>query len=246
MKPNLKQVLYSYEHGDKSLPHLKDLVSATPDPMKGKILAYLRTYNVYACPGSIRDEIYPEKSIGCGDTYTDGVYYWNDAFINYVNIYNIPVPEEFRSHILTHYNHRMKRHTLLQLIDQVDIHNNPDSEHMYDIRINKSGSIITKGIKQSEETIAIDADEAKTIINPIMAGIFCYDSDNHGVEMIDGYHWALTFYKKGEVIDKFEGYPCEDIWRYDQFKMIINYTESKIHKDLGSGCMNYYDTPKGM
>jgi hypothetical protein len=62
--PGRKQVRYSFEHGDETLPHLKDLVSEVEDPEK------------------------------------TGIYFWNDAFINYVDRYNIPVPEEFRNHIL--------------------------------------------------------------------------------------------------------------------------------------------------
>lgn len=48
MRREYIQVGYSYEHGDESLPHLKDPVSDTPDPMKSKIMGYLRTYRVLA------------------------------------------------------------------------------------------------------------------------------------------------------------------------------------------------------
>ena len=72
MKRENRRVLYSYEHGDESLPHLKDLVSDTPDPEKGKIMNYLKTHCVLASPGAIRDEIDPEKYIGCGNVYSDG------------------------------------------------------------------------------------------------------------------------------------------------------------------------------
>lgn len=113
------QVKYSYEHGDTSLPKLKDLVSAIEDPEKTKILAYLRTNDVIACLGAIRDEINPDRYIGHGDQYTDGTYYWTDAFINYVDKYNIPVPPVFREHILSNFNARMKRHAMLNLIDRV-------------------------------------------------------------------------------------------------------------------------------
>ena len=50
-----KPVNYSYEHGDETLPHLKDLVSDIPDPMKEKILEYLRTHCILACSGMIKD-----------------------------------------------------------------------------------------------------------------------------------------------------------------------------------------------
>ena len=92
----IRSVYYSYERGDESLPHLKDLVSKDPDPMKDKIMDYLRTHCIAACPGIVHDEINPDKVIGCGNRYSDGTYYWNDVFFNYVDRYNIPVPEEFR------------------------------------------------------------------------------------------------------------------------------------------------------
>ena len=44
MKREIRQVNYSYKHGDESLPHLKDLVSETPDSEKSKIVAYLKTH----------------------------------------------------------------------------------------------------------------------------------------------------------------------------------------------------------
>lgn len=44
MKHEHIQVRYTFEHGDESLPHLKDLVSDIPDPMKWKIMGYLRTH----------------------------------------------------------------------------------------------------------------------------------------------------------------------------------------------------------
>jgi hypothetical protein len=98
--PGRKQVRYSFEHGDETLPHLKDLVSEVEDPEKNGILSYLRSNCTLASPGMIQDEIDPDKTIGCGNLFSDGVYFWNDAFINYVDRYNIPVPEEFRNHIL--------------------------------------------------------------------------------------------------------------------------------------------------
>ena len=94
-----KHIAYSFEHGDKSLPHLKDLVSDVPDAEKNRIIQYLKTNCIAACPGIIQDEIFPGKIIGSGHIFSDGTYYWNDVFINYVDRYNIPVPTEFREHI---------------------------------------------------------------------------------------------------------------------------------------------------
>ena len=120
-----RKVKYSYEHGDRSLQHLKDMVSDTPDPEKSRIMSYLRTHCIAACPGIVKDEINPEKSIGSGNLYSDGKYYWNDAFFNYVDRYNIPVPAEFRDYIIQNHEQRAKRHILLRTVDCVKIHNNP-------------------------------------------------------------------------------------------------------------------------
>ena len=238
---DFKPVLYSYEHGDESLPCLRDLVSDKPDPMKGKILAYLRTHMIYVCPGSIKDEIDPEKSIGCGDTYTDDIYYWNDVFLNYVARYNIPVPEDFRNHILENFNPRMKRHALLKLVDSVKIHNNPYVGMMYDVYINKTGKIIYKSTFDYgiEEVFSIRREEAEFIIVPGMEDLFCYDMDGHGFPMIDSYNWALSFYRKGELVDKIEGWPDEDMWRYKCFKGVVKFIERRIGRSLGSGLMKF-------
>ena len=62
-----KSVAYSYESGDESLPHLKDMVSDVEDPKKSSILSYLKTNCIIACPGIIHDQINPDKVIGCGN-----------------------------------------------------------------------------------------------------------------------------------------------------------------------------------
>ena len=99
-KRNSKPVLYSYEHGDENLPRLKELVSDIPDPQKDLIIDYLKTNCVMVSPGRVEDEIEPGNRIGSGNTFSDGVYYWNDVFANYVEKYNIPVPNDFRKHIV--------------------------------------------------------------------------------------------------------------------------------------------------
>ena len=40
--------------------------------------------------------------------------------------------------------------------------------------------------------------------------MFCYDSDNHGKALIDGYHWKLTFMQNERIIDIIEGINGED------------------------------------
>lgn len=242
MKREIRQVNYSYEHGDESLPHLKDLVSETPDPEKSKIVAYLKTHCVLAQPGVKFDEITPGKVIGYGNIFSDGVYYWNDVFTNYVNRYNIPVPQEFRQHILDNFNYRMKRHALLRLVDCVEIRNNPYLGYQYEVSVSKKGIIKYRNNTDCKDgaLLMIKADDAAYIIDPIMTELFCYDADEHGRTIIDGYHWELIFYRKDQIIDRIEGWPGEDKWRYGRFRSIVEFAERFIPKDLGSKNMNYY------
>ena len=243
MKREIRQVNYSYEHGDESLPYLKDLVSETPDLEKSKIVAYLKTHCILASPGIKYDEITPGKTIGSGNIFSDGVYYWNDQFTNYVNRYNIPVPQEFRQHILENFNHRMKRHALLRLVDCAEISNNPYLGYQYDVSVNKNGVIKYNNNTDCQDgaVLQINADDAEYIIDPIMTELFCYDADGHGEPIIDGYHWKLTFYRKGQIMDEVEGWPGEDQWRYGRIKGIVKFAERYIPKDLGSRYMNYYE-----
>ncbi len=246
MKRESRRVAYSYEHGDESLPYLKDLVSDTPDPEKNRIMAYLKTYCNVACSAVIQDEINPEKMIGTGDMFYDGTYFWDEVFANYVDRYNIPVPKEFRQHILENFDNRMKRHALLQLIDSVEIQNNPYLGHRYDARIYRNGVIKYQNIEDCADgtVMYIKPEDAQYIINPIMAEIFCYDADNHGVTIIDGYHWKIIFYKGSEIADKIEGRTNEDPWRYEEVKRIIEFTERYISKDMGSRYMDFYASEK--
>lgn len=109
MKRDNKQIAYSYEHGDKTLPHLKDLVSDAPDSKKSMIMSYLKMHCILACPGIFYDKINPDEVIGAGNIFSDGTYIWNDEFYNYVDRYNIPVPKELRDHILKNFSSRMER-----------------------------------------------------------------------------------------------------------------------------------------
>lgn len=242
MKHEHRQVNYSYEHGDESLPLLKNLVSETQDPMKSKLMEYLKTNCIIACPGIIEDEINPGNIIGCGNQYSDGIYFWDDVFFNYVDQYNIPVPEEFRNHILENFDRRMKRHALLQLIDRVEIHNNPYLAFEYNFSIEKSGVIWYRNNTDCKDgaVFLIKADDAQYIINPGMTELFCYDTDEHGVVMIDGHHWEILFYRKDELVDKIEGLSGEDKWRYGKFREIVELSERYIPKALGYELMNLY------
>ena len=103
-------VRFAYEYGDKSLPKIKELVCEKPDSQKKIIPEYLREHCVICCPGTERDIINPDEIIGYGNIYSDGLYYWTDVFINYVDKYNVPVPAEFRKRIMSNYESRRKRH----------------------------------------------------------------------------------------------------------------------------------------
>lgn len=242
MKREKKCVAYSYEHGNKSLPHLKDLVSDKPDAEKKKIIEYLETHCVTACGGIIKDEICNENTIGHGNIFSDGTYYWNDVFINYVDRYNIPVPKEFREHILNNYSARMKRHMLLRMVNRVEIQNNPYLGYQYSICIHKNGIVNYKNNIDYTDSIDINvsAENTEWFIDPIMSELFCYDSDNHGTPVIDGYHWKITFFNGMNVIDEIEGWNGEDIWRYCKFSRIIEFIERYIKKSLGSEYMTDY------
>ena len=241
MKRQTKFVAYSFEHGDESLPHLKDLVSEIEDPEKSKILSYLRIWCPLSCPGIVHDEINPDRVIGDGSIFSDGTYCWNDVFINYINKYNIPVPAEFRTHILNNFSPRMKRHAILRSIDCVEIINDPNSDCHFDARIYRNGIIKYYGNDGSEDSeFSIDSEDTRYIINPIMTELFCYDADNHGSPDISGYHWKMVFYRKDEVIDIKEGWPKEDRWRYEEAKGIISFAERYIPKELGAGFMRFY------
>ena len=242
MKRDRKSIAYSYEHGNESLLHLKDMVSEVEDPEKNKIMSYLRTHCIVASPGVIRDEISPDEIIGCGNIYSDGVYYWDDAFFNYVERYNIPVPEEFRDHIMANYEARNTRHLLLNSVDQVMIRNNPYLGYTYEVAINRNGIIKYRNNTECKDgkLFNIKPDDAAYIIDPIMSEFFCYDVDNHGEALIDGYHWKLAFYKKDKLIEKTDGWPNEDLWRYREIKSIIRFAERFISENLGADLMNYY------
>ena len=242
MKREESPVAYSYEHGNESLPYLKNLVSDTPDPEKNKIMAYLKTHCLAACSAVIPDEINPSKVIGTGDLFCDGTYFWNDVFANYVDRYNIPVPKEFRQHILDNFDNRMERHTLLSLIDSVEIRNNPYLGYIYGARIYGNGVIEYQSTEDCPDgaVMYIKPEDAQYIIDPIMTELFCYDADEHGEASIDGYHWKITFYRGSEIVEVIEGGPNEDLWRYKEAKRIIEFAERSISKDLGSQLMDYY------
>ena len=236
MKREYRHVNYSAEHGDPARPHLSELVSEIPDPEKGRILSYLRVHCVAVSPGKKEDEISPGRSIGSGDIYSDGIYWWDDVFTNYVDRYNIPVPEPFREHILNNFEDRMKAHALLRATDSVKIECLPIPERSYAVYIEKTGRITYQDGKECSEGAVqlIDPKDAEYIFTPVMEELFCYDTDEHGRPCADGYHWKLTFFREGTVIKEIEGWPGEDPWRYGTAVRILKFTERYAGIDLGT------------
>lgn len=230
-----RQVLYSYEYGDKSLPHIKNMVSDKPDSQKSKIIAYLKTHCIMSSPGMIKDIIDPKEIIGFGNIYSDGTYCWDDVFCNYVDKYNIPVPDEFRNHILSNYSSRMKKHIQLKAVDCIEIFNKPCLNFIFNCRICKDGTIVYRNSAdcKNEITLHIKSDDARYIIDPILTELFCYDSGKHGEETVDGYHWEITFYNNSSVADEIEGWSNEDEWRHNEIKKVLEFCERLIQRDFG-------------
>lgn len=230
-----KDVYYSYEHGDKSLPKLKEMVSDTADPEKETIIKYLRTNCIAGCPGVVYDEITPGNVIGSGNLYSDGTYLWNDALTNYVELYNIPLPKEFRTHILRNHSARAQRHALLSCVDKLEIENTPYLGYHFHLILHRNGSILYQNnVDHSELTLVqIDAEKAAYIIDPVMSDLFCYDFCSHGSPTIDGYHWKLSFYKGEQILDNIEGWPNEYPWRYETIRSNLEFIERHIPFKLG-------------
>lgn len=241
MKRENKSIAYSFESGDETLPHLRELVSENPDPEKTKILRYLKTHCILACAGMIQDEITSGKIIGYGNIYSDGTFFWDDVFTNYVDQYNIPVPKDFRQHLLKNYERRMGLHTLLHRIDSVEIHNNPYLGFIYDVRICRNGVVKYKNNVDCADgaVMFIQPKDAQYIITSIMSELFCYDTDEHGSAMIDGYHWKLSFYIGDNAVKEIEGFPNEDKWRYNEAKNVIEFAERYVKRELGTNQMNF-------
>ena len=154
----------------------------------------------------------------------------------------IPVPVEFRQHILSNFDSRMKRHALLRLIDSVEIFNDVGKGIRFYVRIYKNGVIKYHAEEENsvDEKFTIDPENAHYIINPIMKNLFCYDTDNHGSDTETGYHWKLIFYKGKDIADIIEGHMTEDVWRYRELLRNLEFAERFIPRSLGTIYMNRY------
>lgn len=167
-----------------------------------------------------------------------------DPDFNYVEKYNIPVPAEFREHILKNYDERIAKHKLLAEVDKVEIYNNPYLGYRYYVKICRNGQVFYRNNTDCKDDalIIIKPDDAAYIIDPIMTELFCYDSDNHGKMYIDSYHWKLSFYKDDDMVKTIEGETDEDPWRFNKIKEIIEFAERFIPKDLGYKYMELVPT----
>ena len=235
-KPNLIRIGFSTDYRDKSLSSLKAKAADITDEDKNIILDYLGTNLIRACPGMVYDIFDENCIIGRGDQYTDGKHIWPDYLSADIRKYNIPIPEEFREYILKHHKDRKKRHLLFKCTDHVKIKNEPRIDRRYEVQIFRNGNVIYKNHLNYPGfmCISIPTEDAAFIINPVMEQLFCCDEDNHGSPMIDGYHWEIEFYTKKGLSQKIEGWPGENEWRRQEFRMILKFAEQYIHQCLGT------------
>lgn len=227
-----REVAYSFEHGDPSLPPLRELVSSTPDPEKEKILRYLRLrfHHQLACPGIVQDEIDPENVIGGGDLYSDHVYDWQDVFINYVDQYNIPVPEPFRSHVLSNYDACMACFEAYCRVDNAEILCQPKPGQDYRVRIYKNGAIRY----QDEPLFSIKPDDAHYMIDPILKNLFYFTSEEDHTDIPEAARWQLTFFQNNEPVKRVGGTSVGDRFSYCELTSMLKFMERYIPRDLGA------------
>lgn len=133
----------------------------------------------------------------------------------------------------------MKRHEQLELVDSVEIQNNPCFGYRYHARIYGNGMIDYWNAEDCTDGAVMyrKPEDAQYIIHPMMEELFCYDADEHGTAEIDGYHWKIIFYEKDKVVEKMEGWPGENQWRYDEVRKIIEFAERIVGRELGAAKM---------
>ncbi len=125
------------------------------------------------------------------------------------------------------------------MVNCLEIYNEVAYDKRYRVCIHRNGLIEYRDLFQSKDDILfrINKETAGHIINPVTSELFCYDSDNHGKALIDGYRWKMTFMQNERIIDIIEGTNGEDKWRYNQIKSVIEFAERFIPYDLGSAYM---------
>ena len=234
-----KKVYYAFEDGDPSLPHVKDLISETPDSDKAVILDYLTTNFIIGCPGIIHDVITPGKTIGSGSLYADDLYFWNDALIGYFERYNLKLPEAFRQHILSKYKARKDLHLRHRLLRKIRFENNPCHGKNYETEIDKHGTVMYRNTIDCKDSVILELrrDDADWIVHELTTQIYCYDEGDHGKPNTDGHHWRIDFFNAKGLCDTREGWQGEADCRYRRIARLAKTIEHYIGHDLGSNEM---------
>lgn len=233
---NLKPVAYSQEYGDPTLPKLSELVSDTPDPYKDIILDYLNEHCIAASPGIHYDVIDPSKSIGCRNIYRDDKYYWTDCFANYVRRYNIPVPSEFRAHILKNYTARKLQHTRHRLVKRIAITHALADNQLFYVSIDIYGTVQYRdsSMHSPNRNFTIDSSVADYIVHPVTKTLFYYDSPRSYSQEKDGYYWSIDFYNAKGHARKIEGCTGEPKERAAHIRRLLELVERETGINLGS------------
>lgn len=233
---HLTEVVYSKEYGDPTLPKLADMVSNTPDPHKDIILDYLREHCIAGCPGIVYDVVKPDDVIGHGHLYSDDKYFWDDCFTNYVRKYNIPVPSNFRTHILENYTSRKIRHAKHRLLKKIVLIHEPSADQRYSIAIDVHGNVHYENSSDhpNMQSFSIDSRDADYIVHPITESLFCYDIPPVVPMPDNGYRWSIDFYNAKGHVCKIEGWPGEPQERYASIRRLFEFIERETGKDLGT------------
>lgn len=233
---HLTKVVYSREYGDPTLPKLADMVSSTPDPCKDIILDYLGEHCIAGCPGIEYDVVDPKVVIGHGHLYADDKYFWTDCFANYVRKYNIPIPTDFRAHILEKYRSRKIRHVKHRLLNSISVTNQLSEDHCYAISIDQYGNVRYQNSLDCPREISfkIKPEDAEYIVHPITESFFCYDQQPTVPQPNSGYRWKIEFCSAKGIAYKAEGWPGEPEWRSKGVRDMFEFIERWTGKNLGS------------
>jgi len=204
------------------------------------ILDYLGMHCIAACPGIHYDIIDPKKSVGSRSFYADDKYYWTDCFANYVRKYNIPVPADFRAHILASYKARKIRHARHRLLKKIILTHEPNAERRYSIAIDVQGNVHYENSSNHPKVqlFSIDSKEADYIVHPITESLFCYDTPPTVPKLDNGYRWSVDFYNAKGHACKIEGWPGEPKERYASIRRLFEFIEQQTGTDLGTDYMN--------
>ena len=127
----------------------------------------------------------------------------------------------------------------LRGIDSVILYNNPYVGFSFEAKINRKGMVEYKNIEDCKEgaIMMISKARAEYIIDMVLSEIFFNDEKEHGMAMVDGYHWHVLFLRDKQTVCRFEGWPGENPRRHSYIKRVMEYTERVIRRDMGSKYM---------